>query len=109
MINKSLIIFQNQLLEIKNTLSQKCTFIENQLLEIKNEYEKLQILNDKYFKTIQELQYSHLNMIEQQKILNDKQITNHLPKYSKIQEDNVVLKENVSDLKNDITSYENST
>jgi hypothetical protein len=95
----------DNLLHDSNTLSQKCTSIENQLLEIKKEYEKLQILNDKYFKTIQELQYSHLNMFEQQKILNDKQITNHLPEYSKNLKDNVVLKENVSDLENDITSY----
>jgi hypothetical protein len=95
----------DNLLHDSNTLSQKCTVIENQLLEIKKEYEKLQILNDKYFKTIQELQYSHLNMFEQQKILNDKQITSHLPEYSKNLKDNVVLKENVSDLENDITSY----
>jgi hypothetical protein len=94
----------DNLLHDSNTLSQKCTFIENQLLEIKNEYEKLQILNDKYFKTIQELQYSHLKMFEQHNIINEKQITNQLLECSKIHEDNVVLKEDILELKNDKTN-----
>ena len=93
----------DNLLNDSKTLSKKCTFIENQLLEIKKENEKLQILNDKYFKIIQELQYSHLEMFEQPKILIEEQINNHLPTCSMIHEENVVLNENVLELKNDIT------
>ncbi|KAK2398762.1 hypothetical protein QL285_048670 [Trifolium repens] len=92
------------LLNDSKSLSQKSIFLENQLFEIKKENEKLQILNDKYFKIIQELQYSHLEMFEQQKILKEEQIINNLPECSMIHEENVVLKENVLDMKNDITS-----
>jgi hypothetical protein len=94
----------DSLLNDSNSLSQKFIFLENQLFEIKKENEKLQILNDKYFKTIQELQYSHLKMFEQHNIINEKQITNQLLECSKIHEDNVVLKDDVLELKNDKTN-----
>ena len=43
-------------------------------------------------------------MFEQQKILKEEQIINNLPECSMIHEENVILKENVLDMKNDITS-----
>jgi hypothetical protein len=66
----------DSLLSDSNSLSQKFIFLENQLFEIKKENEKLQILNDKYFKTIQELQYSHLKMFEEHNIMRNKSLIN---------------------------------
>ncbi|WJX40389.1 hypothetical protein P8452_27867 [Trifolium repens] len=101
---KEMIVGIDNLLSSSNIISQKYTTMENQLFEIKKENEKLQILNDKYFKIIQELQYSLLEMFEQPKVLNEVQINKHLLEYSMSHEENVVLKENVLELKNDITS-----
>ena len=100
--------FDNLLID-SNYLSQKCTLLENQLLEIKKENERLQILNDKYFKSIQELQYSHLKFFEQQNVIKEKLVTFQLQECSKINEEKVVLKEDVLELKNDITSSVKST
>jgi len=62
-------------------------------------------LNDKYFQTIQELQKSHFRMSEQQKVLNKKNLKNHLSECSGTQDEDIILKIEVDKLKNDLIFY----
>jgi len=84
-------IFDN-LLNDSNVLSEKCILLQEQLFDINKEKEKLQILNDKYFQTIQELQKSHFRMSEQQKILYEKNLKNHLTERSGTPNEDIILK-----------------
>ena len=82
----------DNLLNDSNVLSEKCILLKEQLFEINKEKEKLQILNDKYFQTIQELQKSHFRMSEQQKILYEKNLKNHLTERSGTLNEDIILK-----------------
>jgi len=99
----------DNLLNDSNVLSKKCILLKEQLFEINKEKEKLQILNDKYFQTIQELQKFHFKMSEEQKVLNEKNLKNHLSKHSETQDKNIILKVEVDELKNDLNKFVKST
>jgi hypothetical protein len=83
-----------------NILYENCILLKEQISEINKENEKLQILNDKYLQTIQELHKSHFRILhkshfrmsEQQKILDEKNLENHSSERSGTQDINVILK-----------------
>ncbi|XP_073220723.1 uncharacterized protein [Cicer arietinum] len=91
----------DSLLNDSYTLSQKCMFQKTQLVEIKKQNEELQKKNDEYVKIIQELQQSHFQNSEKQKILET-----HPPDEDTEKE---ILKTEVMELKNDISNFVKST
>ena len=82
----------DNLLYDSNILSEKCILLKEKISEINKEKEKLQILNDKYLQTVQELQKSHFRIFEQQKILNGKNLENYPSECSGTRDENLILK-----------------
>ena len=98
----------DSLLYDSNFLTNRCHSLIKELSEIKEEKETLQNKYDEFRKTIQILQYSHFEMSEKQRELNRIQ-KGILSKPFEIQKENILLKEEVETLKNDLTGFIRST
>jgi len=98
----------DSLLYDSNFLTNRCHSLIKELSEIKVEKENLQNKYDESRKTIQILQDSHFDMSEKQRELNRKQ-KDILSKPSEIQKENILLKKEVEELKNDLTCFIKST
>ncbi|XP_039683064.1 uncharacterized protein [Medicago truncatula] len=98
----------DSLLYDSNFLTNRCQSLIKELSELKIEKEKLQNKYDESRKTIQTLQDSHFKMSEQQRELNKRQ-KNIYSKPSEVQKENILLKNEVEKLKNDLTCFIKST
>lgn len=99
----------DNLLYDSSIISEKCILLKEHISKINKEKEKLQILNDKYLQTIQELKKSHFRMSEQQKILNEKNLENYPSERSGTQDENLIIKIEVDKLENGLTKFIKST
>jgi hypothetical protein len=98
----------DSLLYDSNFLTNRCQSLIKELSELKIEKEELQNKYDESRKIIQTLQDSHFKMSEQQRELNKKQKNIH-SKPSEVQKENILLKKEVEELKNDLTCFIKST
>ena len=98
----------DSLLYDSNFLTNRCQSLIKELSELKIEKEELQNKYDESRRTIQTLQDSHFKMSEQQRELNKIQ-KNIYSKPSEVQKENILLKKEVEELKNDLTCFIKST